>query len=109
MQIQSYSQPMATPNRLLSSRDSGFQPGSPEDLVTVSGQSQEMFDAGMAGKLMGGMIYGVVGFAGGAVVGGIGGTALGNSFGHPMLGVTVGLIGCGLLGGAVGAYLGSRD
>ena len=106
MQIQSYSPQVG---RSLSSRGTGFQPGRPEDLVSISGQKEEMFDGQLMGKMLGGMIGAGVGFAGGAVVGGIGGTAIGNYFGHPILGVTLGLIGCGLAGAAIGAKMGAGD
>ena len=82
------------------SADNSFSPAQGE---SFQASDKHMGDFSEAGKVLGGMIFGGIG----AGVGGVGGTwagyAIGNSSGHPVIGMAVG----GLVGLAVGAFGGA--
>lgn len=84
------------------------QVASQDDLVTIGQNQRPMGDYDAVGKLLGGLFIGGIGLAAGLAVGGIGGSMLGAHYGHPVMGVALGMVGCGLVGGAIGASIGSR-
>lgn len=83
-----------------------FQPAGPTDLVsiTTSFESQDRFDGGVAGQIIGGMVGGGLG----ALGAGVGGALLSAAAGSSGWGVALTTIGGAVGGGLVGAYLGSR-
>jgi len=97
-----------TPNRLTAAPRNEAAPAGSQDLVEIGQSNREMMDSNSMGKAIGGMIGVGVGLAGGLAVGGIGGSMILNSMGHPVLGVVVGMLGVGLAGAAIGGYIGAR-
>ena len=69
---------------------------------------KHMGDFGEAGKILGGMIYGGLGCGAGAVGGTWAGYAIGNSSGHPVVGMALGGIVGLAVGGAAGWHLGYK-
>ena len=104
MQISSthYSAPLRT-YQALSGRENSIEAGTPQDLVDIGNSPAHQGDYDQMGKVLGGMFYGAIGAGVGGTIGGIvGGSAYG-------VGGGLGLAAAGvLIGGSVGAYLGSR-
>jgi hypothetical protein len=85
---------------------SDFAPANTTDLVSIGNalESQERFDGGAFGKVVGGMMFGGMGAVGGAA----GGALISAFSGASGWGVALSTVGGMVGGGLVGAFLGSR-